>query len=341
MAEPTLNLTTGALKSEIGYFLGFGRDSNAWDAEQTATVKSVLESGLRQVYHPPVVGPLTKPHEWSFLRPMATMQVFPPQSGTISASPTYDAGNNQSTVTAATGTFYPEMVGLSLKFTTSGNSYTIKSYTSATVVLVKGDASGEAAQGWSVDPTVLGFRLPDNFGGLDTDITIEDNQTYYNTIKLTGEARMRALKQATSITSSRPRWAALRPEAPDAGGQRWRLLIWPEPDQLYTLQYRYNINLETTTNDNDYPVGGLPFAELYLESCLAIAEQRIDDTATLHTERFMRCLLTAIERDNAQFAQEHFGYNGDGSDWRSSRRGRFGRWGRYGYDDGVVVNYDG
>lgn len=345
MAEPTLNLTVDDLKKEVAYFLGFGRDSSAWDSEQMATIDSVVRSGLRQVYHPPVVPPLTKPHEWSFMRPMTTMQVFPPQSGTITAAPTYDSASGTSTVVAATGTFYKEMIGLKLKFTTSGNEYPIASWTNSTTVVVTGDASGESVQGWSVDPTVLGFRLPDDFGGLDSDITIQDNQTYYNTIKLTGEARMRALKQATSITSSRPRWAALRPEPPSASGQRWRLLIWPEPDAVYTLQYRYNINLDAPnalpTPDSAYPAGGLPFAELYLESCLAVAEQRIDDTQDVHTKRFHQCLLTAIERDMAQFAQEHFGYNGDGSDWRSSRRGRFGRYGRYGYDDGVVVSYDG
>jgi hypothetical protein len=69
--------------------------------------------------------------------------------GTTSGSPSKD--NGTTTVTATAAVFNADMVGHSLVFDVSGLSYPIVSYTSATVVVVTGDASGETDADFTVD----------------------------------------------------------------------------------------------------------------------------------------------------------------------------------------------
>ena len=60
-------------------------------------------------------------------------------------------------------------------------------------------------------------------------------------------------------------------------------------------------------------------AEVYLESCLSIAEQRLNDDAGIHTEKFKVLLQAAIANDAASHAPHTLGYNADHSDGHGSR----------------------
>jgi hypothetical protein len=52
------------------------------------------------------------------------------------------------------------------------------------------------------------------------------------------------------------------------------------------------------------------FAELITESCLAVAEQRANDEAGIHTDIFNRLLVSMIARDRKSGAQ-NYGMIGD------------------------------
>lgn len=79
MAESTLSLSIDDLKAEIGHFLGYGRGTTfsepAWTTVQTNNITAVLKSGLSQVYTPPPIRPGEASHNWSFLRPYASISI--------------------------------------------------------------------------------------------------------------------------------------------------------------------------------------------------------------------------------------------------------------------------
>ncbi len=83
MAESTLSTTYTELQQEIAAYLALGRDSSGWSATEAASIAVVLKRALRQFYFPPPVGN-ERPHEWSFLKPVTTLDTIAPYStGTI------------------------------------------------------------------------------------------------------------------------------------------------------------------------------------------------------------------------------------------------------------------
>jgi len=68
----SLELTFTNLLSETGYYLGFGRDTTLYDAEQTARATAAVEAGLRTFYYPEQVDDLQFTG-WSFLNKMGTI----------------------------------------------------------------------------------------------------------------------------------------------------------------------------------------------------------------------------------------------------------------------------
>lgn len=247
MAESTLSLSRDDLRSEIGFFLGFGqpdhRDSANWSSVQTETIDTILNAGLRQFYYPKRLEGDRKVHEWTFLRPTRTQLT----------------------------------------------------------VVDQGD-----------------YNLPDDFGGLEGNLTFATNDDAWVSVTITSEQQIRELRQITTTNTGWPRLAAVRPIlTPTAGatGTRYELLIWPEPDAIYTLSYRFNIMPEALTSGLPFPHGGLVHAETILESCLAVAERRLDDyESTYHHEMFTELLEASIQNDRALQVPHTLGYNADGSD---------------------------
>lgn len=63
----SLSVTYSSLRSDVGRFLGYGRDADDWSTDQNDDVEECLKSGLRQFYFPLVDGAR---YAWSFLRPL-------------------------------------------------------------------------------------------------------------------------------------------------------------------------------------------------------------------------------------------------------------------------------
>jgi hypothetical protein len=54
----------------------------------------------------------------------------------------------------------------------------------------------------------------------------------------------------------------------------------------------------------------MELSELYLESCLAVAEMRMNDTVGLHNQQYHQLLLSSIARDQKRGAR-YFGQMGN------------------------------
>ena len=64
------------LKREVGGYLGFGYNPDAYDSEKSAKVDSIIQSGLQQFYYPPPIPDKdgkASPHRWSFLAPVTEL----------------------------------------------------------------------------------------------------------------------------------------------------------------------------------------------------------------------------------------------------------------------------
>jgi hypothetical protein len=86
-------------------------------------------------------------------------------TGTVDGTPAKD--NGTSTITATTAVFDETVVGGTITFDTSSNGYVVSSYTSTTIIVVTGDASGEAADDTFVftgggKPVAIGSGNPVN-----------------------------------------------------------------------------------------------------------------------------------------------------------------------------------
>ena len=181
------------------------------------------------------------------------------------------------------------------------------------------------------------YTLSADFGGLIGQMTYSADDSRWFPIEITGEHRIRVLRQRDySDLSSDPKLAAIRPiSSSGANGQRFQLMLYPKPDKAYTLSYRYHALPGKIDASYPYPKGGAAHAETILESCLAIAEARMDNNAGIHAAAFQNRLNASIVYDQLMHTPERMGYNGDGSDqdaW-SEQQNRF--------MNGDVVRYNG
>ena len=84
---------------------------------------------------------------------------------------------------------------------------------------------------------------------------------------------------------------------------------------MYVLSYRKLILLNKLSQTNPYPLGGMQHGETILESCLSIAEQRLNDGQKgQHWQQFMTRLAASISYDRRSFTPGFLGYNADRSD---------------------------
>jgi len=136
---------------------------------------------------------------------------------------------------------------------------------------------------------------------------------HLRSVPLIGQGRLLALRQKNA-DKARPKCAAVAHKgSTGSDGQRLEILWWPTPDAEYELDYQYEAYAGKLTEANPYPLGGMKYAELIIESCLSVAEQRANDERGAHYERFIELLAASVEQDRKVGAQ-YFGFMGQPED---------------------------
>ena len=315
MPESTLTLKYDDLADAVSRFLGCGDDFTALDATTQARVDAFVQSGDRKLLYHAMYG--GKAHRWSFLRPTTTISVWGLLDGLLNGAPTYSAPSSTLTAKAGSDPFYPSVVGRSISLTTSGGvttAYAITEYVSATQVKVAGDLSGiyVADNVWSIAATG-DFRLPDNYGAIQGTLT-HGSQVGYRALNIVGENQIRNMRQS-GTSGGVPRCAAIIPVVSDgSAGQRFNLMVWPTPDAVYVLTYRYHALMNKLSTSNPYPLCGAKHSQTLLEACLSEAELSANDEQGVHTAAYAALLAASIAMDQTDHAPETLGYNGDLSD---------------------------
>lgn len=231
----------------IGRHIGIGPNPAAWSHQQTQLTAEILRRTLRRVYNPPPLPKENYPHDWSFLRPLASLM-------TVGGQFTYD--------------------------------------------------------------------LPADFAQLYGPMTHATlGSTLYPAIMFVGEVQIRQLLQRQEATA-RPDRAAIRTKSIDrANGTRYELLLWPVPDAIYQLDYRYRINPDSInlipTSETEIEIhGGDRYSEMFLEAAMLSADGMMGVKRSPHEERFIRSVISAVGSDRMTNAPDSLGYNGDPSQVR-------------------------
>lgn len=208
---------------------------------------------------------------------------------------------------------------------------------------------GEPAHSWSflrpfanltLTNGSTSVTLPDNFGGFEGPIYIQDAQAIRSRweLEVTNEGRVQHLLAAHPTQTGAPRLAA---ESVQSGttvtsSTRSVLLVWPKADKDYTLVATYKHLQDALTGALPYPPGGAEHAELFKASCLAAAELEQDDVRGPRWEAFLQRLAASIYADRKRKGLK-LGYNGDRSDRVGDPRVRGTIWG----GDAPGVTYNG
>lgn len=323
MSESTLQITFTELETEIGRYLGYDRTVGNWTANEVLDLTAILKRGLRQFYFPQRTRAQEasgeQVHRWTFLKPQATLVIW--EDVTASDEITVSTASYSSpvtTITASEDVFHPSMEEKTMGFDENSNTFVIDEYISATQVKVTGDASGEASNTITIDSEDL-FTLPWDYGGMSGDgrFTFDVSENKLSVISVINDAMIR-LKRQAGVSTGTPYLAAIVPlTTAGAQGQRWGIMFHPPPNDEITLHYRYYILANALVDDTaEYPYGSVAHSETILESCLAIAETREKDSASVeHQSRFATLLQASIDHDR-QLGETvtQYGYNRDYSD---------------------------
>lgn len=153
------------------------------------------------------------------------------------------------------------------------------------------------------------YDLPDDFGRLIGGIHYSPGE-YRQSISIVSVGKILAMRANSSLTGA-PAFAATRyKSSTGVNGQRQEILFFPEPDSDWTLYYEYEAYSGALSDTYPYPLGGMQLAELYIESCLAAAEERLTDEVGVHAERYKALLVDAIARDKKR-GTRNFGSMGN------------------------------
>ncbi len=144
-------------------------------------------------------------------------------------------------------------------------------------------------------------QLPDDFGGFEGKISVSTpSSRWRHPVSLVNEGIIRELYVKSPARTGVPAMASIRPIKGNAlatEGQRMELFFFPTTDVEFTVTFPYYILANYLDGTHPYAYGGMAHAETILESCLAIAEQRYDDAAGVHSEKYLERLAASIATD--------------------------------------------
>jgi hypothetical protein len=301
----TLDQGLGDLQAAVGHFLGYTSTSANWSAVKLALIDSIVQSGLRRFYWPPPLPGQMMAHEWSWIKPTATLTTAAPYStGTVTIV--------DGVVTLVTGTWPSWAASGVIKV--SGLTHAVDTRDSDSQLTLH-NTSLDAAALTTYVLSQLDYDLPSDFGHLEGGLTFAPN-LHWPPIQVAGEGLIRQYRQSGSGDVGVPRYAAVRAKTvPDSTsvGQRFEVMFDKAPDAAYVLAYRYAILPDRLTTTNAMPYGGIAMAETLLESCLSVAEERVNDTRGVHYQAFIERLAAAISFDSRN-RPDTLGYHWDRSD---------------------------
>jgi len=147
------------------------------------------------------------------------------------------------------------------------------------------------------------YDLPDLFGDvIEGDMTFADDDPIGPVVRQdSAESVRRFLANNQNYTGRPQRYAIETTNLGGTTGLRKQVIMWPIPDQVYTLGYYYRVNQNDITGSN-YPAGGAQQAETALASCLACAELKKTEKKGSYWDDWQYLLAQAIRTEKRAVA---------------------------------------
>lgn len=162
------------------------------------------------------------------------------------------------------------------------------------------------------------YPMPDDYGGLDGEMSWPSAQGMYTPIKRTGIGQVEQVLQGSFGTQTQPRYVAIHlSNAFGVVGQRWLATFAPTPGGAYTLTFVQRVLPQMLTYQKPWPLGGEQHAETILASCLAEAESFLNAEDSTMRARYGERLQASIALDIQENTPRTLGYCGDRSDRRA------------------------
>lgn len=165
----------------------------------------------------------------------------------------------------------------------------------------------------SLESGVGDYDLPEDFGGMDSDLFYADDTAGIGAIAKVSVEFLLGLRENGLETSGYPRHYAISVQGNDGTTpQRWTLMVEPIPSVNVQLRYTYRSNPNQLTSLATYPLGGQFAADALVASCIAAADAMLNDDPAGNTYGvFIEKLRAAVSHDRAEFQPRNLGYNGD------------------------------
>jgi hypothetical protein len=294
------NVSFLILQERVGHYL-FGIRSG-FTVDQEADIADCLNDGLRRVY---------SAHNWSFLRPVADVTTTAPYTtGTITVA----AG----VVTLTGGTFPAWAASGVLKV--NNRYYSVATRDSNTQITLTSTATVSTAASYQLARPEISLDTAFDAVSNDSDLTYYPSpECWYPPVKWRHDSTIRHL-EGNNPEFDRPLFYSVRTVTFDPTvGSRKVLVMYPAPDQAYTLRVPMILRPVLLDETNLYPIGGEVLSQVMLEACLAAAEHNFEERDAIHEKRFMEMIAFAIRDD-----QERSSPASLGADSPRSERARFG-----------------
>jgi len=144
---------------------------------------------------------------------------------------------------------------------------------------------------------VSNYALPDDFGSPLAGFEFAPDSGYSG-VEITNQGLVSSLL-AISSSQGTPSAAVIKSLPMDGtAGQRYGVDFYPTPDKEYVLTYEYNLIASYRIRaETPYPLGGQLHGETIKEACLAEAENSVEDSADIHTQKYQAFLAQSIAAD--------------------------------------------
>ncbi len=343
MTEPTTALQYSNFRDAIAEEIGYGTST------PTGSKLTIVERLLDEAYdisrtptQLPGQGANRPTHQWSWLYPEATILLWPAVAAVATNTiATGSSANGVTPLTADSAVFHPSMVRQTIHLVTDDSDWVIAKYVSTTVVNVVGDASS-VSDGDTFTIAAGQYGMPDDFAGIEEELSVAAPTRSRQPILITGAQQIRRQRNALIDRTGFPVRVAFLPRSDVIqeittdvykAVQRWDMVTGPNPNEDYTLDYKYRFRVDVLRAANPYPPGGPLFARVLFAACLHRAELYRHKIEGPRFSDYYRMLGAAISEDQRATSAERIG-----SMWKSGGGG--GRRGVH-CDDTLIVSVNG
>jgi len=225
------------------------------------------------------------------------------------ATATYSAITELTTVTAAAGTFFSSTENSVMYVTDEDGGVTLATYSSDTVMTAAGDVSWVGSKTFSLPSNGI-YMMPQNFAGEAIgEPTYVAGSNLGVPISWIHELEIRRMRENGNGASGNPYYAAIRRDA--SSSRRWNLMVYPNSGGTYQVEFPCLIYFDAITETTAVHPAGFAHDEAVKAASLAQAELQGEDVLSNRMQYYRDIMLPNSWKIDARSAPRNLGYCGN------------------------------